>query len=181
MTVAIIFSLTNGGSAMADPLDHGSAAAGADLSDQEIFIRHDGTNQITDVGFYAAEKSGSYGGGSSAAADLVELLAWGDGAVAADFGGFLINMDATGGYLLDWPTFDDKSGTTYNVFRTGAGDSAANKIVLATAMGLTGAPGTIQIGDTPNVRFKTRISVPTSEGTVGVRQFNTKIRYTYTS
>jgi len=179
--INITWSSTNGGAAISEPLNYGSDTSGSVLSEQEVFLRHDGVNQITDCGFYMAEKSGTYGGSSSAPNDLAELLAWGDGATAAAFGGYELNMDATGGFLGSWPTFSDKSGTTYNVFRTGVGDSEANKILLATQMGLTGAAGTVQAGTSPNVRFKGRIEIPSDEGTVGVRQFDQRLRYTYTS
>lgn len=181
MPVSVTWSSSNGGGAISQPLDHGVDTNGSVLSAQEVFLSHDGANQITDCGFYLAEKSGAYGGDASAGADLSELLGWGDGGDADAFGGFQLNMDATGGYAGNWPTFGDKSGSTYNVFRTGVGDSEANKIVLATNMGLTGAPGTIQTGSSPNVRFQCRVEIPEDEDTAGVRQFDQRLRYTYTS
>ena len=108
MTVAITWSTTDSGSAISDPLDHGSDAAGATLVEQEIFLRHDGINPITDAGFYVAEKSGVYSGAASAALDLAELLAWGFGITVTAFGGILLNMDATGGYTGLWSTFSVK-------------------------------------------------------------------------
>lgn len=181
MAVSITWSSTNGGAAVTEPLDHGVDSNGTILGTQELFLRHDGTNQITDCGFFLAEKSGTYGGDQSAALDLAEILGWGDGADADAFGGFQINMDATGGYSGNWPAFGDKAGSTYNVFRTGVGDSEANKILLATEMGLSGAAGTIQAGASPNVRFQCRIAIPEDEDTPGVRQFDQRLRYTYTS
>lgn len=179
MTVSITFSATNGGSAITS-LDNGSAAADSNTTEQEIFIRHDGANQISNCGFYLAAKSGTYGGDFSAAADLAEILEWGDATTEASFGGFLINMDATGGYT-SWPTYTSKGGTSYNTFRTGAGDSSTNKILLAVNMGLTGSVGTLQAGDEPNVRFKCRIDVPSDETVLGVRQFDQKLSFIYTS
>jgi len=179
MTISITFSSTNGGTAITS-LDNGSSAAGSNTTEQEVFIRHDGNNPITNCGFYLAEKSGTYGGNFSAAADLAEILEWGDETTAAAFGGFMLNMDATGGYTT-WSTYSSKSGTSYNVCRTGAGDSSTNKILLATNMGLTGSAGTLQAGDEPNVRFKCRIAVPSDETVLGIRQFGQKIHFTYTS
>lgn len=179
MTVSITFSTTNGGSAITS-LDNGIATAGSPTAEQEIFIRHDGENQISNCGFYLAAKSGTYGGDFSAAADLAEMLEWGDATTEASFGGFLVNMDATGGYTT-WPTYSSKSGTSYNTCRTGAGDSSTNKILLAVNMGLTGSAGTLQTGDEPNVRFKCRIAIPSDEGVLGVRQFDQKLHFVYTS
>ena len=180
MTVAIIWSTTDSGSAISDPLDHGSDAAGATLVEQEIFLRHDGINPITDAGFYVAEKSGVYSGAASAALDLAELLAWGFGITVTAFGGILLNMDATGGYTGLWSTFSVKSGSTYNVFRTSVGDSAANKIILSMGMGLI-EDGVVPAGSSPNVRFKMRIQLPTDEGVSGTRQVDQRLRYAYTS
>lgn len=179
--VTIFWSLTNGGPAISAPLDHGTDAAGITLTTQEIFLRHNGVNQITNCGFYAAAYSGSYIGAYSPSLDLAELFEWGDGATAAAFGGFQINMDAISGYLGNWPGWNDKSGSTYNVFRTGFGDSVVNKILLATEMGLISAAGIIQTGSSPNVRFKARVQLPTDETGAGTRQFDQRLRFVYTS
>jgi len=64
---------------------------------------------------------------------------------------------------------------------TGYGDSEQNAVILPAT--LTGAPsaGVIPYGGGPNVRFKMRVSVPSSESTVGVRLFDHVAKYTYTS
>lgn len=181
MPVSITWSSTNGGSAVSQPIDHGNDNAGNTMAAQEFFIEHDGDNPITDCGFYIAIKTGTYGGDFSALADLEEMLAWGDSEETNGYGGFQINMDATGSYVGLWPTVGDKSGSTYNTFRTNIGDSAENKILLATQMGLSGGVGTIQAGTGPNVRFKCRVRVPNDTTEVGTRQFEQRLRYTYTS
>lgn len=171
MSVNITWSSTNGGAAITEPLDHGSAAAGNILSDQEIFIRHDATNPITNCRFYLT---------STVPADLAEILSWGDASIADDFGGIQINMDAITSYPT-WSTVGTKSGTHYNVFRTGVGDSADNGILLTANSGLTGSAGTLQAGSSPNVRFKLRVQIPTNEDTTGARVFAQKMRFTFTS
>lgn len=181
MPVSIIWSLTNGGAAISEPLDHGADSSGSILTSQEIFMRHDGTNQITAVGFGLGVLIGTYGGDATKEADLAEMFSWGNGATAAVFGGVQLNMDAIGAYAGNWPTFDDKFGSTYNVFRAGTGDAIETRILLPVNMGLTGVAGTIQAGASPNVRFKARIEIPADEGTTGVRQFAQGIVYTYTS
>lgn len=178
--VNAIWSLSNGGDAITSPIDHGTNTNGTSLTAQEIFIEHDGDEDIIGCGFFIAEKSGTYGGGASAAADLAELLAWGDAATATTYGGFELNMDATGAYAGNWPAYSDKFGSTYNVFRTDYGDSADNKIILPVEMGLSVA-GEIPAGTAPNVRFKCRVTIPQVEDTAGTREFDQRLRYTYTS
>lgn len=180
MSVSIIWSATNGGAALSSPVDHGSGGNGDTLATSTIYLRHDGDNPITDCGFYLAELTGTYSGGASKSADLAEVLGWGDGTTATTFGGLLLNMNATGGWAT-WPSYSSKSGSNYNTFRTNVGDSQINKITLATEMGLTGSAGVVQAGDSPNVRFRLRVQIPTAEDTVGIRQFDQRLRYTYTS
>jgi hypothetical protein len=175
MSVNITWSSSNGGTAITS-LAHGEAAPGNYPTTQEIFIRHDGVSQISQCKFYLV------GSGSNAAIDLAEILNWGDGEASSSFGGLLLNMNANGGFpSSDWPTYGDKNGTNYNVFRTGVGDSATNGILLSTEMGLSGSAGTIQTGSSPGVSFQCRIQIPSSEATTGARQFDQQMRFTFTS
>jgi hypothetical protein len=181
MSVNIIWSLTNGGDSIADTLDHGNVSNGSTSAPiQELFLRHDGTNSITDAGIYVREVSTTYGGGFTAATDLAELLEWADAAVANDFGGVMVHFDAAGGYASAWPTVTTKDATNTGLHRTGTGDSAANAITIPTATGATAA-GTVQAGNSPNVRFQVRIQVPTSEDLIGVRQYEHIVKYNFTS
>jgi hypothetical protein len=180
MPVAITWSSTQGGSALSEPLSHGSIAAGNTLPAQQVYLRHDGVNQITNCKFYVSQYSGAYTGGATAAADIAEALAWGDGITLASFGGFQVNMDKAGGFPSgSWPTFSSKQPSNGSAFFTGAGDSADNAILLSSAMGLTSA-GLLQTG-TPDVAFQCRVHIPSDEGITGIRQFDQKLRYTYTS
>lgn len=173
MAVEVTWSLTNGGSAISDPIDHGGIDAGAEGSASEIFLRHNGGNVITNCGFYLTNTDPNL--------DLPVMIAWGDGITAASFGGFELNMNAVGGYPT-WPSYTNKYGTNYNVFRTGAGDTRNNAITLATNMGLSSGAGIIQTGSAPNVRFKCRIVVPSSYSNFGpILTFSQKLRFTYTS
>lgn len=178
----IIWSTSNEGSAISEPLDHLDAENGQETTEQNLYIRHDATNQLTNCKFWIDEYSGTYSGGASAAADLAELLAWGDG-TGDDFGGFMVNMDASGGFGT-WPTSGDKNTSTYGVFRTGVGDSAANGITLSANMSTTMSVDGVIPGDgshDPNPRCQVRIAIPTNEDTAGIRQFDQKLRFTYTS
>ena len=165
-------------------VSHGSGGNGDTLPEQEISIEHDGNNPITNCQFFLAAKSDPYSGDFSKSQDLAKLLSWGDGNIANDFGGFQINMDAIGSFPAGkWPTEADKidSGSgEYHVFYTGHGDSYSNGIVLHQNM----SGDMTQMGVIPvnaEASFKCRIQIPTSEGTIGIRQFDQRLRFTFTS
>jgi hypothetical protein len=190
MAVNITWSATQNGVAITS-LDHGSGSNGDTVSNGgngtagvEVWLRHDGANAITNAGFYLGQKSGTYTGAVSAAADLAEMLAWGDGATAGAFGGFQINMEKTGGTPYssgNWPSVGTKTPTLGSAFYTGVGDSIANKVLLKTSMGASvSGTGVLDAGGTA-CAFKCRVQIPTDEDTVGIRQFDQKLRYTYTS
>lgn len=179
---------TVGGSEITDPLVGGDTGAdlgvktNGEITDaQELYLEHDGANQIINCKFYLAAYSGTYGGDDSPANDLAELLDWGSQSVEDDFGGFQINMDRTGGWATAWPTYDAHSVSSLSyVFETGVGDSVDNAIALATGMGCPSV-GVIPSGADPNVGFRCRVQIPTNEDTPGVRQFDLKLRFTFTS
>jgi hypothetical protein len=181
MTVSVIWSLTNGAAAIGSTVDHGMYSSSSYTTPLELFIRHNGTNSITDAGLYIREFSGTYSGGFTASSDLAELIEWGDSVAELSFGGFHNNFLATTSYPNSgWPTYDDKEPTGGFVHYTGVGDSAGNAVLLPTSTGAT-AEGEIQAGSSPNVRFKVRIQVPSTETTLGIRQWDQVLTYTYTS
>lgn len=186
MSVNIIWSLTNGGVAITDTLDHGNSANGDMTSEQEIFIRHDGSQPITNVGFYIRQLSGTYTGSHTASKDINEIIGWGNETTLSDFGGIEINMkrdqpsntfDSTA-----WPIYSDKDpedGKTA-VFHTGVGDSEGNAVLISSASGASD-DGEIQSGASPNISFLLRIVVPDSEDTLGIRQWEQVVRFNFTS
>lgn len=174
MAVGLIWSFTNGGDAIVDIVDHGNASNGANTASQVIYIRHDGVNPITNTGLYIRQYSGSYTGAATAVDDYQELLSWGDATVAADFGGFEVSFNGS-----TWPSVSSKSPSNAFVARTGTGDNETNAVTLPTATGADVA-GEIQASET-DVNFTCRIVVPTNEDTVGLRQFDQVLRYTFTS
>lgn len=186
MAVNITWSLTEEGTSVTS-LDHGSgsngdlvANGGGAASGLEIYVRHDGTNNITDAGFYIAPKTGTYGGGFNATDDYAELLAWGDGD-NDDYGGFEVNMNSSGVYPdSDWPVSGTKQPTYGSAFYTGVGDTVDNKVLLAITMGVS-VPSEGVLTSGLDARFKCRVRIPPNEDTVGVREFDQKLRYTYTS
>ena len=181
MTVSLVWSSTNGGVAITS-LDHGAASNGAETTEQELFLRHDGVAEITDVVFYVMEFAGTYLGGATAAADLAELLAWGDLSTLTGFGGLLFNFLATTSYPSSgWSTYASKDPTGGTVVRTGVGDSEGNGIPLPITTTGAVAAGEVPTGASPNVRFKIKYVVPADEDTVGIRQIRVVTAYNYTS
>ena len=60
MAVNVIWSSESGGDPILTTVNHGNASNGSTTSVQTIFLRHDGANIITDVGFYIRQFSGTY-------------------------------------------------------------------------------------------------------------------------
>lgn len=179
--MSITWSATNGGAEITEEYDHGGLSNGSSTPEFELFLRHAYTNPITNVGIFIRQSTGTYTGSHSALVDFEELVEWGNGTSAGTFGGVLFNMNATGGYpASSWPTVSDKSPTGGFVCRTGFGDSEISAIPLVVTTGCV-SEGVIQAGASPNVRFRTKISVPSGEDTLGIREFETQVRYTYTS
>jgi len=181
MAILITFSATNGGSSITSNIAHGNTSNGLTTTGQEIFIRHDGLNSITAAKLYIRPYTGTYSGDASANLDFLELLSWGDNLTLNDFGGFQINMNAIESYTAgDWSSYDNKDRTHGYVCRTGIADSVGNAVLLSTGTGVATA-GVIVAGSTPNIRFKSRVQVPTNEDTVGVRLWDQVLLFTYTS
>lgn len=180
MSVNIIWSLINGGEPILSTIDHGNYSNGASTSDLEVFVRHDGANDITDAALYMRQFSGSYSGSFTPSADFAELLNWGDGVIASTFGGFLVNFNALTVYATGWATYDNKSPSGGFVHRTGVGDSEGNAVAIPTTTGVT-TEGIIPAGSTSNVRFSVRGTVPSDEDTIGIRQWDHVLRFNFTS
>jgi hypothetical protein len=159
----------------------GSGGSGTTLTPTRLFIRHNGLNSITNCKLYIGEKSGSYTGAATAAADKAELLGWGDKNTSNSFGGIQLNFDQVNNFPAgEWGTFDSKDKTYGRTIRTAMGDKKENGIIIPTQAGCPFA-GVIPAGNTPGVSFQLRVKIPTDEGTTGKREFDLKLRYTYTS
>lgn len=61
----------------------------ANTGHKDVYISHDGTNEITDVALYVAQFTGTYGGANTAALDFTALAAYG----AVDSGSNANNAD----------------------------------------------------------------------------------------
>lgn len=190
MAVNISWGHTEGGSEYnSASVDHLSGSNGTILNNDaqgksgEVWISHDGTNPITGCKFYLGQFSGTYSGGASAAADLAEMLAWGDGGDANAFGGVWLNMDKINAFVAADPTFAAPGGVNdlHVACHTGVGDNPANGVNLHVNMGAAvTSTGVIAAGGTA-ASLQVHVKIPIDEGTAGVREFDQKLRFTYTS
>lgn len=182
MTI-IIWSLTNGGSAIESEHDCGQKSNGQTTDVVEFFVRHDGSNPITAAGIYIQPFTGTYAGRSTAAQDFAELLTWGGAGSTNSFGGVQFNFNATAPSpypAADWPTVSNKVPTNGSAVYSGVGDGAGAAITLPTVSGCTSA-GVIPNGSSPNVRFQCRVQIPADLTTTGIRMFEIRLKYTATS
>jgi hypothetical protein len=169
MSVDITWSESQGGAAITPPLSWGSIGNGTS-SEDELFLRHDGLEKITDAGFYIQAYTGSYTGTFDAATDYAEMLAWG----AGDTEGFLINQDLLGGWAAG-----------YTSHKTGRGTAAvpitldSDSIIGGASLGDGEVEGSTVGAEEAHIKVK--IAVPAAEGDAGTRQFDQCLAYTYTS
>jgi hypothetical protein len=169
MVVSITLSRVSSGQAIADVLNgassginHGNVANGKETYPEDIYIRHDGLNEITNCKFYCAQFSGVYEGGQTALLDFDELKAWGDADASK---GFLIDVNHDGVY-------------EYNL-RTGQMDSLVNAIALDDASAGGSNPDDIGVGGEGHIKLK--IAVPSTENVAGIRLLDFLMGYSYTS
>ena len=167
--VTVTFSRTSGGLEIADTLkgqdsgiNHGDVVNGRETYPEDIYIRHDGLNEITDCKFYFGQFTGTYEGGQTALLDFDELKTWG-------------NADASKGFLID---VNHDNIYEYNL-RAGQMDSEANAIALNDSGAGGTNPDDIGVGGEAHIKLK--LAVPSSEDTPGIRQIDFFMGFSYTS
>ena len=183
MPVSFVLSSENGGTALEAPYNLGAKANGQATDALTLYLRHDGADSVTDMAFYIVEYSDVYTGDATAAADYTELKDWGDGVTSPTFGGLQINQNATGAFpSASWPLFDSPISADGfgHVFNSDQGSTSLNAIDLLSVSGAD-ATGELQAGSAPNVRVQLRLAIPDDEDTTGVRLFDLRWAYTYTS
>jgi hypothetical protein len=190
MAVNVYWASDNAGTAIVEPLDHGTVSPGNASTPQTVYIWHDGDYDLTSCAFYMAEYSATYSGTASAAADFAELLAWGDAASGTNWGGYCVNMNASGAFSTPYPSFGtlSVSGLSY-CFSSGSGmgSESAEAIALPAEMDGDGGgeagvvPANPPNGYGTNYKFQSKIIVPSSETTGGIRQFDLVLSYRYTT
>ncbi len=157
MTVLLTVSETVTGSEVSDSLSGGSTGLdfgqvvngsyspitlqSANTGHQSVFLRHDATvDPITDVKFYVAQYTGTYGGANSAAADFTTLSGFG----SSDTGATKNNIDGNSRGLhidMDWQVsdanqFDYSRETTGQMRIFGKNYSGLDGLALATSFSL---------------------------------------------
>lgn len=223
MAVLLTISETAAGAEVSDTLSGGST--GLDLGQvvngqysplisqtsntgaQELYIRHDATiDPITNVEFYVATYSGTYGGANSAAADFTTLTGYG----AADSGATKNNSDGLSRGLhvdMDWQVstanqFDYTREATGQKRIFGKTYSGLDGVALATAFLMHAdaasywngssevdatTPVTAKIGKSTDTvlgnrgHVKMRFYLHTAASDGGILQFDFVTAYSYTA
>lgn len=221
MAVVLTVSETLGGAAVSDSLSGGGT--GVDLGscingsftpvtdqslnqgEQTLYISHDGTNEVTDVGFFTQQfgtgTGFTYGGAKTAAQDFTDLTTLGNASGSSKnngdglSGGVWIDMDADSN---DTTRFDQASFPTVVKIH---GDGGTDGLSLATAFQLqtaamvydapgetlASAPVTAQIGPSGSTtlgeaaKIKMRLMLTSSWPDGGIIQWEWAIKYSFTS
>jgi len=224
MTVTLIVSETITGAEVSDVLaggdsglDYGqvtngsyapvTSQAASNTGQQDLFLRHNGVNPITDVKLYVDTFSGTYGGADSAVNDITNLLAYG----ASDTGATANNGDGLSRGLhidMDWQV---NAASQFSYSREAAGNK---RIFGKDYSGLDGSSSTIafpmhvdamsywdgvsevdattpvtgSIGGSADTgtlgnrgHFKSRFYLHTGATEGGIFQFDTVINFAFTS
>lgn len=183
MTVSLSFSTDSTGvPVIALPQDASTITPGSNSSEIDVYIRHDGTNEITDLKLYLLPYSaGVYAGTNTAQDDYDKLISWADASYSTDptlGGGVYINMDRDGSF----------PASGYQSFRTGVGDTLANAVTLdSKAVSVAAGNGEIPPGQYAQVRFRIDVpssgqfGLPASATSVGTVYFDLLATYTSTS
>lgn len=220
MTVSLTVSKTLGGSALADTLaggssglDLGSVTNGAyspitlqsaNTGAQDLFIRHGAlADPITNVKFYIAQMSGSYGGADTAENDYTTLKGQGSSSANATANnsnglesGLRIDMDwqvSTGSQFTpsraQVKTFgrggagsdgtDLASAFDLHVDAMVKNNSGSEVDATTPVTGKIGKTGDAVLGDVAHI--KKRFYLPTSAVDGGVLQWDFVIAYSFTS
>lgn len=188
MTVTMTAMKTISGSAIADSLTGG--ATGYDFGESQtgvsspptfpLFLKHDGTMEVTNVCLNIKAMSGTYGGDYSANSDLSAILAHGDA-------GYGLQFD---------PRWNGGDFGTKTTIKTGVGDTYPNRLTLPTTvssytnsgteiaasvpvLGEIGPSGNGTLGDRVHMTF--RYVTPGTETNIGRRQFDLYFTYNFTT
>lgn len=187
MTVSITASPLLGGVAFADSLQgggtgyqFGTSEAGVLPSTKNIYIRHDGASDITNLAVYAKPYSQTYGGEYSASSDHTKLVEQGNAG-----SGFEIDFDWDGiafavstklsGSIGSSPTNAIEMPQASMIYNSG-GSPVAPTTPVSGVMGTTG--NTVK-GD--SALLKCRWNVPSGELQPGRRQIDLAFIYNFTT
>lgn len=183
MTVSIVWSLSNGGSAVDEPVDLGDIGVGQNSTALQVFVAHTGEEPITNCALYMGEYTDTYGGDAGAIADYSSLIEWGNSPSAGGYGGLAVNFDAEGSFASSWPSFGDSSPShgLSHMLRSGVGDTFGNAIMFPPeASSEMTVSGVIPAEMTNWPSFQLRLAVPSDESSA-LRQMELRLRFIYTS
>lgn len=190
MTVALHIAKTLTGSDVADVLPGGSSGydfgvlpTGGPYTVQAFYVKHDGTQYISEFAVNLQAMSGTYGGDYNASTDLAKVLSDGD---------------AGNGLQIDWNYTGTPFGGTPFVFSNtlNCGKDYANRVYLPTTtmafnnagtlvapsgavQGQLGPIGNSVLGD--HAHFNMRYVSPNTETLTGKRQFDIYYSFNFTS
>ena len=180
MTINITFSDESAGDALSETVDIGAALnPGTAGTPQDFYIRHDAeVAPITNCAFYITEYAGtSYPGtGVGAAADLIELVEWGDN----DQDSTITVDDGSMRICQDHGAFDFAADNTY-IFHAGQG-LVGSAIVLDQESASIGSPaGDGEIPVSGEAHVQVRISIPSDVSGVASRAVSLVFAFSATS
>lgn len=151
MSINIIFSLEEDGAALEPPLDLGEGGYDTDNPDDvELYIRHDGTSAISNVRLYIQPYSSAYTGVEDPQTDYDDALAENPKIGHIE-------------YSLD-------DGDNWSEFTEDTGDSLANSVNL----------GSIAADASVHLMLKFVFNSDIPDLTLGIRQFDLRLTYTFT-
>jgi hypothetical protein len=164
MTVILTISSELEESSISDTVDLGSITPSNSSPTQELYIRHDGVNEITDCELYITRYTGFDYPGDDADEDLDILL-------GSDWGvdkGAKINMDIG-------------NPTVFTYFKYGSGDVALPKTLLKES--IVGGPGTTdgEIPASESAHIKVKVDLPTTPGSARYMAFGLVFAFSSTS
>ncbi len=189
MAVDLTLTKTIAGSAISDTLTGGSTGLNFGISSrgdpvptqQTLFIKHNGINEITNLALHVQAYTGVYAGNYSASADLAKLKAHGD-----------LNC----GLQVDMRWDGSPRFSAFTQIKTGVGDAFATRVVItddamsrnnsgtevdasAAVDGSVGATGNTTLGDRAHIVL--RYLNPAAEAQLGKRQLDLCFSYNFTS
>lgn len=196
MSVSLTVSKTIAGADASDSLSGGTVGLDLGVSSTEtqpvttLYVRHDGAEKITELGYFVQSFSGTYGGDYAASTDLNKVLSHGDLGK-----GLVFEENARAGNGDPQPAAFAAVGTLFRV-KTGQGVSYATRRIVPTSAfvlnnggsdavpsapvaGELGPAGSSTLGD--RVKLRCRYEVPTAETLGGKRQCDLVFSFAYST
>jgi hypothetical protein len=171
--MSIRYAPTPAGTPYSLPQNAGTLSPGDQSSVIDTYISHDETAKIINCAIYILPYSGGvYLGADTAQDDYNLLVEWGDTSHPATSGGGLyVNTNHSGGF----PT------ASWQVFRTGGGDSLGSSFTLPAAAISTGVAVAGEIPVLGEAHLRWRLDIPAAYTGTGIGYVDTLMYYSTTS